>query len=104
VVFADDDPECGSEQAATYFRVNFLDEGKLRIYEAILCCYRHVPKAGQVLPEGARLLELVIADAWTHTVWHDGVTDVRVNTDREAFDPAHPQAWAAKTGSDPIRL
>jgi len=69
-------PGCGMPQAAARFLVVFLDECGVQFAEHELCCYRHVPHPVEVLPEGAQLLEVVIADAQLTTVLTDDGAEI----------------------------
>jgi len=69
-------PGCGTPEAAARSLVVFLDEGGVVFAEQQLCCCRHVPHPVEVLPEGAELLEVVIADVQLTTVLTDDGAEI----------------------------
>jgi hypothetical protein len=81
-------PGCGTPQAAARFLVVFLDECGVQFAEHELCCHRHVPHPVEVLPEGAQLLEVVIADAQLKTVLTDDGAEITADGET-TFIPAH---------------
>jgi hypothetical protein len=74
----DDGPACGTEAAATYFHLVYNDASEVGFIEDHICCYRHVPRPADVLPEGAELVEIVLQDPTTRTVIRDGQAEVTV--------------------------
>jgi hypothetical protein len=74
----EESPGCGTPEAAARFLVVFLGEGGVVFAEQQLCCYRHVPHPVEVLPEGAQLLEVVIADVQLTTVLTDDGAEITV--------------------------
>jgi hypothetical protein len=87
-ISGEEGPGCGTLQAAARCLVVFLDEGGVQFAEHELCCHRHVPHPVEVLPEGAQLLEVVIADAQLTTVLTDDGAEITVGGET-TFIPAH---------------
>jgi hypothetical protein len=91
----EDGPACGTAAAATHFHLTYNDATGLRFVEEFCCCFRHVPRPADVLPEGAELVEIVLEDAWARTVVRDGQAEV-TSYDSEtvlvpvAFVPVRP--------------
>jgi hypothetical protein len=75
-ISGDERPGCGTPETAARFLVVFLDEGGVVFAEHQLCCCRHVPHPVEVLPEGAQLLEVVVADAQLTTVLTDDGAEI----------------------------
>lgn len=94
----DDGPACGTEAAATYFHLVYNDASGVGFIEDHICCYRHVPRPDEVLPEGAELVEVVLQDATTRTVIRNGQAEVTVSgseaTNRELVMAGMPVAFA----------
>ena len=65
---SDDGPACGSFDASTFVMAVYYDDNGIRFFERWYCCHRHVPPPAEVLPEGAKLIEVVVADALNTTV------------------------------------
>jgi hypothetical protein len=74
----DEGPGCGTPEAAARFLVVFLDERGVCFAEQDCCCYRHVPRPADVLPEDAQLLEVVIQDAQLKTMLTDDGAEITV--------------------------
>jgi hypothetical protein len=85
-----DGPACGSPDASTFLMVVYSDDGGIHFAEDWYCCHRHVPHPADVLPAGAEVIEVVIADARYTTVAMDGSATV---TDGMTFD-----AWGRAAG------
>ena len=75
----DGGPGCGTAEAATYFLATYNDASGVRFTERHCCCYRHVPRPADVLPEGAELVEIVLQDAATRTVIRNGQAEVTIS-------------------------
>ncbi len=73
---SEEGPSCGTPEAAAHFLLVFLDESGVQFTERELCCYRDVPHPVEVLPEGAQLLEVVIADSQLKTVLTDAGAEI----------------------------
>jgi hypothetical protein len=100
----DDGPACGVAEAATYFLVCFCVQGEMRFIERRCCCYRHIPRPAELLPERAELVEVVIIDARVKSVVGHGQAEITLNTAESAFDPSDPWSWPSAHGSGTIRI
>jgi hypothetical protein len=69
---AEDGPACGSEEASTYLLAVYLDDEGIHFIDQWYCCHRHVPHPAGLIPEGAQIIETVIADARYTTIAGDG--------------------------------
>jgi hypothetical protein len=74
----DGGPACGTAAAETYFLATFNGASGVRFAERHCCCFRHVPRPADVLPDGAELAEIVLEDAWTRTVVRNGEAEITV--------------------------
>lgn len=61
-------PACGSLEASTYLMAVYYDDSGIRFTDEWYCCHEHVPHSGEVLPPGAKLIEVVVADARYTTI------------------------------------
>jgi hypothetical protein len=91
IMTGSDGPACGSLDASTFLMVVYSDEDGIHSAEEWYCCHRHIPHPADVLPAGAEVIEVVIADARYTTVAMDGSATV---TDGMTFD-----SWGRAAGS-----
>jgi len=71
-----DGPACGSLDASTFLMLVYSDDGGIHFAEDWYCCHRHIPHPADLLSEGAKVIEVVIADARYTTVAMDGSATV----------------------------
>lgn len=88
-----DGPACGSLGASTFLMVVYSDDGGIHFAEDWYCCHRHVPHPADLLSEGAKVIEVVIADARYTTVAMDDWATV---TDGMTFDSRGPRGRQAQ--------
>jgi hypothetical protein len=98
----DESPECGTAVALTYFLVSYIHQSEMHVHDSIHCCSRHIPRPKDVLPEGARLMEVLIADSQIMTIVKDGMATVRANTSGSLVMVSESLAWDAYDGEPTI--
>jgi hypothetical protein len=94
----DEPPECGTAVALTYFLVTYIHQGDMRINEGTYCCSRHIPRPKDTFPEGAQVMEVLIADSQIMTIVQGGTAMVKANTSGSLVNVSDPQAWTAYDG------
>jgi hypothetical protein len=85
----EDGPVCGSAAAATHFHLTYNGDTGVQFAEKHCCCFRHVPRPADVLPEGAELVEIALQDAQTRTVVRNGQAEVTVSGGETICVPAY---------------
>lgn len=86
-----DGPACGSIDASTYLMAVYQDDTGIHFFEKWYCCHRHVPHPGEALPEGAELIEVVIADSRYTTIAAGGTVHQTRAGEGLTFESAGPE-------------
>jgi hypothetical protein len=71
-IMIEDGPACGSLDASTFLMLVYSDESGIHFFEQWYCCHRHLPHPAELVPQDAKLIETIIADARYTTIAGDG--------------------------------
>ena len=75
----DDDPLCGTPEAAASLAVIYVTDGSVRSLTVDCCCSRHIPRPADVLPPDAVITEVTISDARQETRVRDGTVTITMD-------------------------